>query len=157
MMGRSHTIIAATSALLVTIDPASLIFAIPIAILGGWFPDIDHRGSKMGRILFFLSFFISKIFSHRTATHSILAVSILAAGCLFVENNYPMFTILAQAFTAGFISHILSDMFTKKGVQIFYPFGGFISFTGARTGGSFEKLLVVAISSSIIGVAVLIN
>ena len=54
-----------------------------IVALFSLMPDIDLPTSKVGRPLFFISVPMEKRFGHRTITHSVIGVSILAAvGCI---------------------------------------------------------------------------
>ena len=43
--------------------------------VGSLLPDIDMRSSQMGKLLPFISKFISAHFKHRTLTHSLLSIA----------------------------------------------------------------------------------
>lgn len=102
-------------------------------------PDIDHNKSKIGRKLFFISFFINWIFGHRKLIHSVVFATILA---LIIRFTLGLYWI---PFYLGYLSHILLDALTKQGVYLFYPSSfkihGFI-----KTNGIIEKLFLVILA-----------
>lgn len=49
-------------------------------------------------------------------------------------------------FFIGMIGHIFCDMFTKKGVKLFWPFGKYISFRNVESGTIGEFVIVLAFS-----------
>lgn len=53
--------------------------------------------------------------SHRTFTHSLLAMA------LFTLTAWLVFPPLAPGFAAGFASHLVLDLLNKKGMRILYP------------------------------------
>ncbi|CRK85711.1 Inner membrane protein YdjM [Candidatus Providencia siddallii] len=100
----------------------NLTYMILAVLFGSLLPDIDHTSSVIGRLLFFLSFLISKVFRHRGFTHSFLAWIILTVFCynlLYFDVNIDM--DLLQSFLLGYISHEIADMLTPRGVQFFWP------------------------------------
>lgn len=107
-----------------------LIAVVPMLIggyFGGLLPDIDHPGSKMGRALYPIAWVVNKLFGHRGATHSLLALlltSILFLLPSFLLDGFPAFlyTQFAIGVSVGFLSHLLLDMSTKSGIPLFYPF-----------------------------------
>jgi len=95
--------------------------------IGGLLPDIDHPGSKMGRALYPIAWVVNKLFGHRGATHSLIAL--LLTSVLFLTPSFLMdglarilYTQFAIGISVGFLSHILLDMSTKSGVPILSPF-----------------------------------
>ncbi len=89
-----------------------------LAILFSFMPDIDIPTSKVGRPLFFISVPLEKRFGHRTITHSLIGVTILAA------LAYPLYFIKPLWFWAilgGYWSHIQIDMANIRGVDLFWP------------------------------------
>ncbi len=103
------------------------------------FPDIDEPKSKFGRKLGFLSVLVKFVFKHRGLFHSVFFGGILA---------YLLWTLnasLGWGFFVGFLSHIIGDGFTLKGINFIYPFkqlslSGFI-----RTGGKLESIIYYGI------------
>lgn len=105
---------------------------------GSMFPDIDHGGTALGKS----APYISKFLEHRGFTHSLLF-----AGLMSLLN--PWFGI-------GILVHIVFDMMTKRGVQLFYPWNKKIRFPLAKyavTGGKFEKVVKVLLMILVIIVA----
>lgn len=113
------------------IHSGNTLIAIAPMILGGYIggllPDIDHPGSKMGRALYPIAYVVNKLFGHRGATHSLIALiltSILVLLPSFLLNGMPYFlyTHFAIGISVGFLSHLILDMSTKSGVPLLYPF-----------------------------------
>lgn len=121
-------------------------------IAGGYFgsllPDIDHPGSKIGRALYPIAWVVNKLFGHRGATHSLLALFLTSV--LFVLPAFLLESVLALLYTqfaigvsVGFLSHLILDMSTKSGVPLLHPFSG-KSFRIARlTTGKHDGLVSV--------------
>lgn len=107
-----------------------LIAIVPIIVggyLGGLLPDIDHPGSKIGRALYPVAWVVNKLFGHRGATHSLLALFLTTV--LFILPSLAldgyagfMYTQFAIGVSAGFVSHLILDMTTKSGIPLLYPF-----------------------------------
>ncbi|AJD93483.1 hypothetical protein JMA_41660 (plasmid) [Jeotgalibacillus malaysiensis] len=113
------------------IHSGNTLIAIAPMILGGYIggllPDIDHPGSKMGRALYPIAYVVNKLFGHRGATHSLIALiltSILVLLPSFLLSGMPYFlyTHFAIGISVGFLSHLILDMSTKSGVPLLYPF-----------------------------------
>lgn len=81
-------------------------------------PDLDDNRSVPGKIFFFLSIPLRGLFTHRTATHSILCVLIVGTIVGLIFHN-PFMMISAMA---GVTAHILGDIVTGT-VQVFWPWG----------------------------------
>ena len=95
--------------------------------LGALLPDIDHPGSKIGKALYPIAWVVNKLFGHRGATHSLLALFLTSV--LFVLPSLMltgfagfMYTQFAIGVSVGFLSHLILDMSTKSGVPLLYPF-----------------------------------
>jgi inner membrane protein len=78
-------------------------------------PDIDKRSGYVGRWLPWLSGPIEEAVGHRTATHSLLALAVVAVVA------WPLPTGWYIAVVAGFGSHAVADMMTPSGVAWFWP------------------------------------
>lgn len=82
----------------------------------------NHIGSHLGsRQLLGLGIFLGvtimgKLSSHRSFTHSFLALGLLTAAFYFLYA--PLIPYVA----AGFLSHMVLDLLNKKPVEIFYPY-----------------------------------
>lgn len=106
--------ILATSLACQSLNPAILLVGGCSSLL----PDIDHTESIIGRLLLPISKAINERFGHRTITHSLIGVLIVAAisAAIFTANQQ-----VAVAFFVGYLSAIVGDMMTKSGVKLFWP------------------------------------
>lgn len=79
-------------------------------------PDIDHRSGTVGRLFPWLSGPIEYWTGHRTATHSVIALTVAGVlAYLFLSSGWSM------AFISGLLSHSVLDMMTPSGVAWFWP------------------------------------
>jgi inner membrane protein len=119
MMTLTHLVIGstATSLLLGSADPVILLTGAIASLL----PDVDISASPAGRLLFPISRFLESRFPHRSATHSLVAS--LAIACidypLAVNGFIPL--ELAHAINIGYFTGYFADVFTKSGIEMFYP------------------------------------
>ena len=82
-------------------------------------PDIDTAASIIGKICPFISKPLERRFGHRTLTHSMMMIFIIAlAGIpiLILKQDIYICSII------GYASHPLLDTATVNGVKLFYPF-----------------------------------
>jgi len=121
-----------------------LIF-ISLVLISSILPDIDQPNSKISKNIPILSQIISILSKHRGIFHSLfLAITFSAAIFFFIS---PLFSL---AVLIGYLSHLLIDGFTKKGINFLHPFGhlhlsGFI-----ETGTYSETVVFVLIIAGII-------
>jgi len=106
------------------VDPFSFAFS----AVGSLLPDIDTPESLLGK-LFPGSRYLSERFGHRTITHS------LFGACFFGVLSLPLWLILGHfqwwlSFLVGYLSHLLLDMATVEGIELFWPFPGRAVFPG---------------------------
>lgn len=108
---------------------------------GALLPDIDHKGSKIGRMFPFISYPLSQAFGHRTLTHSLTLFVPLFLIVTSVTTIYG-YSWIGIAFLLGYFSHIVLDLFTPKGLLLFYPFlkTSFKSPVTIPTGGLYEYI-----------------
>jgi inner membrane protein len=92
-------------------------------VIGSVLPDIDHPNSFISKKAKITSFFTSKMFKHRTTTHSLVINSMFVGLLLLLTQNYSSvyFSKFVNALGTGILSHIILDMLTTGGVAIFYP------------------------------------
>jgi inner membrane protein len=120
MLGVSHLLISgtATSLILGTADPSVLL----VGAIAGLLPDVDVSTSPAGRVLPMLSGYFERRFPHRSCTHSLLATGVVAiAGyslSLILGEKILPYTI---ALTVGYFFGWFADVFTRGGVEMFYP------------------------------------
>lgn len=116
-MALTHSLISATGAILVLGESSPLV--VGAAILGSQIPDIDTTSSAIGKLLFPIARFIEDRFPHRSLTHSFLfTLGIAIASIPIYLYVNPK---IALALPLGHLLAILSDTFTKQGVQLLYP------------------------------------
>ena len=101
--------------------------------LGAGFYDIDHNKIKFG--INFFSRIITFFSKHRTIFHS-LFFGVILTYLLFRFNRDS-----GIGFFLGFLSHIISDSFTKQGINFFYPFEKFTLSGFIKTGSFLETIL----------------
>ncbi|OZV12116.1 hypothetical protein CIW83_10825 [Tissierella sp. P1] len=90
--------------------------------------------------------FLIGISSHRGFTHSIVgflaSTSIVTLGTV----NYGL-TSVYSGFAIGYVLHIIADLFTTRGVKLFYPLKNNISFPiKIKTNGKGEKIILRLLS-----------
>jgi len=90
-------------------------------LLGAFLPDIDSSKSKLGRRVTPISNFIEKFFGHRGITHSFTGFVgfVLIIGLISLAGVRELFL----PFFLGYLSHILLDGLTPRGLYPFYPLG----------------------------------
>ncbi len=125
MMGKTHFMIGlGTGAMLAVAANAGPVYIGGMAIvsgLGALLPDIDHRHAPIRQRLGFVGDVLLWWLPHRGLTHSLLCWMALTAIWFSLCPLIDVPLILALALSAGYASHILADMTTKRGLPIFYP------------------------------------
>ena len=101
------------------------------AVLGSIIPDIDHPRSVIGKIFYPVSCFLEDKFGHRTITHSIigwiiatLIFSIIIIIPSLVIGHWKLDILpwrWIAAFSISYFSHLILDMFNRRGAQMFWP------------------------------------
>ena len=144
----------AGAALLTGTEPP--IYAYPVAVAAAWLPDVDNPRSTLGNGLSRLenpalnlitrpvswtlrvtSFTLARTVGHRTLTHSLLGVALLALPVWFLLGGFPN---LSLALVAGYASHVFADALNTKGVPLLWPLGRPFRLVpgGIRSGGAAE-------------------
>jgi inner membrane protein len=139
MTGKTHIVggIAASLAYaqFTNYDPIIMLGA---GIVGALLPDICHPGSKIGRKFKLLSKLISMLFGHRTFTHSLLFLVIIAT----LLNSFIPSEAVKAGVLAGMVSHYVLDMATKNGIKLLFPLSMTVRFPlTTRTGGAVENVV----------------
>lgn len=116
-----HTLIGAgAGALLAHVTGGDLALMMLAGALAGPLPDIDTQWARRSR---YPSHGTScGLLSHRGPTHSLVAVLVvlLAASVLF-PPQWPHHLLLAEAFAAGYASHLIGDAISPMGQPFFWP------------------------------------
>lgn len=95
--------------ILFTVATISSPIGICAGLVGSVLPDIDHEESYLGRKVKF----ISRRLDHRCFCHSLFFVAIITLiGDLFSKE-------IAMGLCLGMLSHLVLDMFNKRGVPLF--------------------------------------
>ncbi|HEV2340024.1 MAG TPA: metal-dependent hydrolase [Patescibacteria group bacterium] len=163
MTGRTHDLaaftainyIVATSSL-PHLSLATIIVAFAANMIGGLAPDIDQPTGDLWHKLpagtVYSRLFTPFLGGHRHLSHSILGIVIFGflAKFLLQLSEHTLLvndTIVWWSFMIGFLSHLVTDTFTREGVPWLFPipykFGippfAFLRF---KTGGFVENLIV---------------
>ena len=153
MMALTHAVIscAGVSLIFTTNDPMHL----ALAIAGSQLPDLDTSTSTIGQILFPISNWIENRYPHRSITHSLIATVAIAilASPLYFYADWKTWLCLPL----GHLISCFSDVFTKQGVQLFWPHPAWcISVSNPnrrlQTGGTGEYW-VLAIAAAVLAIA----
>ncbi len=144
MTGKTHIIggVAASLAFaqITSYEPVLLVGA---GVVGAIIPDICHGSSTIGRALPAISKVVNGLFGHRTFTHSLLFLGLVA----LMLNTFMSVEAITTGILVGMASHILLDMATKRGVKLFFPFKWTIRFPITATTGGTSEYLVFAVLS----------
>jgi len=152
-MALTHAVIscAGVSLIFTTNDPMHL----ALAIAGSQLPDLDTSTSTIGQILFPISNWIENRYPHRSITHSLIATVAIAilASPLYFYADWKTWLCLPL----GHLISCFSDVFTKQGVQLFWPHPAWcISVSNPnrrlQTGGTGEYW-VLAIAAAVLAIA----
>ena len=150
-MAITHSVISAAGVSLILTTGSPLHLA--LAIAGSQLPDLDTSTSTIGQILFPISNWIENRFPHRSITHCFLAtvaIAILALPLYFYADWKTWLCL-----PLGHLLSCFSDVFTKQGVQWFWPHPAWcISVSNPnrrlQTGGTGEYwVLAIAMSTLI--------
>lgn len=139
MTGKTHLLggIAASLAYAHITNESPMIL-VGAGIVGALLPDICHSGSKIGRKLPVLSKIINAVFGHRTFTHSLLFLVLIA----LLMNAYFPNDVVKSGLIVGMISHYVLDMATKNGIKLFFPLDLTVRFpVTTRTGSKVENII----------------
>ena len=142
MLIPSHTIMGASTyiavAPLIGMNPTDPI-AISIAVVASGLPDLDTTKSWLGRKFFLISFILETTLGHRTWSHSIWPLLLIALSFLI----WPQVWFIIAPIFIGYAIHLLGDIMTE-GVPLLYGYSP--KRTGlywGRTGG-FQEVYISA-------------
>lgn len=90
--------------------------------LGALVADVDHPKSKVGRRLSWVSQIVNDTVGHRTLTHSLLSVMLMALLPIWARQGYSVLFYGALGLLIGHLSHLILDFMTVAGISVFYPF-----------------------------------
>ncbi len=151
MMGRNHFASGVVTGSLVAtathLPPGQAVAFIGITSVCSLLPDFDHPDAMLPRMFAWpgraVAAIIAHLFGHRTLTHSVLGVSLLAGALAFIPG-LPLYA--AGAVLLGCLTHIAGDMLTLSGVPIWWPHRAVWRLTpkrfAFRTNGALEQLVM---------------
>lgn len=145
MTGKTHIMagIAATTAVAAMNNDYDATWLIATGALGGIIPDICHSGSKIGRRFPVLSKVVNTIFGHRTFTHSLLFLALMA----FILTRFVDNTSIITGLLIGMATHLVLDASTKNGIKLLYPASITIRLPiTTRTGGTVENIVLLVLT-----------
>ncbi|WP_040981132.1 metal-dependent hydrolase [Oceanobacillus jeddahense] len=145
MTGKTHIMagITATTAIVAITDAYQPEWFIAAGAAGGLLPDICHSGSKIGRRFPAISKVVNSLFGHRTFTHSLLFLALVA----FVLSKFVSNPSITMGILVGMVTHFILDAFTKQGIKLLYPAKVTIRFPfAATTGGKAEGIVLLALT-----------
>lgn len=163
MKGKSHLICgtiaglgcAMVSSELNNVGAPEIISMVVCSSFASLLPDIDMPNSKLGKVVKPYAKIINKLFGHRTITHSVLwLIPMIIFLVKYIDTE---FALLWAGIITGFMSHIISDTFTKGGVPWLYPFKTKRYHLTNIHSGKMDFLFVILTDIIIIGVYYLIN
>lgn len=140
MVGKTH-IVGGVAASLAYAEVGNLepLIMMGAGIVGALLPDICHGGSLIGRKMPLLSKVVNTLFGHRSFTHSILFLVIIA----YMLNSFVPFEAVRVGFLIGMASHYILDMATKNGIKLFFPINITVRFPlTVKTGGPAESVVL---------------
>ena len=146
-LGFAECCLFATSAVLDVHYGVPEVFIVAAASL---IPDADYPKSWLGYQLGSVSKFLNRLFGHRSALHSLLALLLIT-----MVLGLPLWWITGDlsplvATFVGYGSHLFADMMTVGGVQIFWPSRTIAVFPGRDeyrviTGSGSERVFIVVV------------
>ena len=134
MLWRTHLVMGLGAGYLVSgFDPALL----AVAGVGSLLPDLDHPNSWIGSRIPILPTMTRVVLGHRGALHSLLVTLTLGVVLSLVWGND-----LGIAVAAGYLAHLVGDVFTKSGVPLLWPLPLMVRVPLVKTGGLLEQVVV---------------
>lgn len=134
MLFWTHLIVGLFGGLLFLDRAENKILFLIVVLIASVFPDIDSSTSKIGRKG--ISKVITAFSRHRGVLHSFTFMLFI----YFILRSFV--PLLAFPFLLGYLIHLISDCFTKRGLRLFWPFRwrfkGFV-----RSGGLMEIFIFV--------------
>ena len=120
MMGRTHMAVGFLAGILMfPVFGANWLVFIPLVVLGSLFPDVDHKNSKINRLLP-ITRWVPMVFKHRGFFHSIFPPVLLYAGF-----HYAQLDVVGIPLTIGYLTHLGSDCLTRMGCNLLHPISNF--------------------------------
>lgn len=136
MMLKTHLMFAIFVSLVFFKYVNNQVVFIIMVIVATILPDLDSKNSTYGKNEIFAP--IQSLTEHRGFIHSFTTAVILAS---LIAIWWP---VASFGFFIGYCIHLITDSFTKEGIQPFWPFKWKTS-GPLVTGGKIEELLFLAL------------
>lgn len=137
MTARTHDVIALSSLVTASVyfPPSELnvttaFVCLVGSVVGSLAPDLDQASNRLWDMLpagNYVGKILRKLFiQHRTISHSLLGTWLMYKILSFVlpkifNPDFVQVQLVITSIMIGFISHLIADMFTKKGIPLFFP------------------------------------
>jgi len=109
-----------------------------VALLLALAPDLDTPKSLIGRLLQPVSVSLERAVGHRTATHSVCALALVAGGAYLLAPPWGL--VLAGSYA----SHLLLDLLVGvQGITLLWPSGEWMTLTAWRDDGPAPRILLL--------------
>ena len=149
MMARTHMAIGFLVGLisLPLMKPENGVLFLALIVFSSILPDIDHKGSTINRI-FPVTKITAVFFKHRGFFHSgfpIVGILVGTSIIGFINIGIPL--------AIGYGSHLVSDGFTRMGVNFLHPISKFVLKGPVITGGWMEHGVFIL---ALIGIVVVL-
>ncbi|TBR56388.1 hydrolase, partial [Westiellopsis prolifica IICB1] len=130
---------------------------IAVGAIAGLLPDIDISTSPAGRVFPWVSSYFESKMPHRSCTHSLVASAVVAALGYGIALFNPSFINLVHALSIGYTFGWFADVFTRGGVEMFWPSPVRCVCPGnrnlrLRTGSNAEYFVLVVLVAIALGV-----
>ncbi|WP_051531541.1 metal-dependent hydrolase [Clostridiisalibacter paucivorans] len=173
MTGKTHMMIGAAAGITFGMNTSieTTIGVIGAAIFGALLPDIDHPKSKLNQRILFSNNKLTKLITysllgvimyyfdfkllglvcvlvglstHRGITHSILGYLMFSAIAYKIAAENGLWEVY-KGFNIGYITHLIGDFITIKGIKVFWPLDFKIKFpVPIKTDGIVEHFILTA-------------
>ena len=139
MMARTHLAFGFLISLFLIgiFHPSNILLFVFVLLFASIFPDVDNIKSKIGR----KTKIIGLLFKHRGIFHSVFLLFLFPLLIYLFSGK-----IYAIAFFFGYLSHLIADAFTPKGIAPFNPIFSIKIRGPIKTGKLFDKILFFVIA-----------
>jgi len=146
MMWYTHVTFAVLLFLILKIPLALPWLSLPVCLLAALLPDIDHRGSKIGRKMSITSRLVTLVFNHRGIIHSLAAAVAFFVVIMVASFSFGFSITYGYAFLLGYASHLFMDSLNPRGVAWLAPLVKHRVRSHVRTNSIGELIVLVVIS-----------
>lgn len=120
--------------------------AVFYSILGGISIYLYSQNKNIALMFLGLFSFALAISNHRSFTHSVLGLIAFTIIVKLISIQYAS-PYIQDGFIIGYTSHIIADLFTPKGIRLFYPIKKNIAFPISIKNNSFMEKLIFTLFS----------